>query len=158
MTWHLVRTPLLDGDPEELARLDWGKHVASAIHEGAARMTIPLRHRQLLRATANVLRRLLHPYKRRRRGMLVRAPALPVALTLLRMEYLLRGGHREVYEEWASALYQLGATPAPVEPRLEDSADAPRRGRSRRRRDRRRGSGGSDSGGDGGGQRSPEGS
>lgn len=135
LAWPLLRDELAEAP--EAGRVDWGKAVAARIQEASVRMTIPIRYRQLLRATANVMRRLLYPTRRRRRGMLVRAPALPVALTLLRIEYVLGTGDRAVYEEWGEALARLGVTNAPFEPRLEDAADphgpAPRRGRRRPR-------------------------
>lgn len=133
MIWPLVYPRL---ESQEMAQnADWGAAVSEWTYEAVIRMGIPLRHRHLLRAVANLMRRLVHSSKRGRRHSLIRTPALPVALSILRIEFLLHGKHQALYEEWASTLAAHQLSAAPIESRLEDSElgrEHAKRGRSRR--------------------------
>ena len=137
LVWPLVQPLLADCDPAD--QIDWGAAVSDWTQDAVIRMGIPLRHRHLLRAVANLMRRLTRSKKRPRKHSLVRTPALPVALSLMRIEFLLRGQHQGVYEEWARTLAEHHLTAAPVESRLEGNEpgrDQVKRGRSRRSRRR----------------------
>ena len=138
LVWPLIRTAIMS--QEEPASIDWGHLTADLIQEGAVRMAVPIRHRQLLRAVANVMRRLRFPMRRTRRGALLRTPALPVALALLRMDWLLGAGDElaATYDEWTQALAEFNVTAAPVEPRLEETGFAGEAGGRRRGGPRRR--------------------
>ncbi len=124
LTWPLISAVITS--QEDAGRLDWGRLTADLIQEGTVRMAVPIRHRQLLRAVANIMRRLRYPNRRTRRAALLRAPALPVALALLRIEWLMGGDPSlaETYEDWAEALQRFRVTAAPVEPRLEETGFA----------------------------------
>lgn len=144
LTWPLVRDCLdLDAHPGEAS---WGAEVAEQIRPAAVRMAVPVRHRQLLRASANVLQRLVHPPKRLRRRTILRSPALPVVLTLLRLEFLRGWDCRAIYDQWTAEAEALGIYPAPLEPRVEETALAleaeqrqKHRGHDTRKRSGRRG-------------------
>ncbi|MDP6944811.1 MAG: polynucleotide adenylyltransferase PcnB [Myxococcota bacterium] len=140
LVWPLVRQAL---QSEEMASHgDWGAVVADLTYDAVVRMGIPQRHRHLLRAVANLMRRLTRPSRRGRRSGMLRTPALAVTLSLLRIEFLLTGEHQPLYEEWTGELVTMGLSAAPIEPRLEDlhigqDADARRPGRRKPRRRRR---------------------
>jgi poly(A) polymerase len=134
MAWPLVAPGL---HSEDMAKHgDWGGAVADWTHDAVARMGIPLRHRHLLRAVANLMRRLTGSKQRIRRHALVRTPALPVALSLMRISFLLTGQYQALYDEWAATLAEHGLTAAPIEPRAEDAESG--RGHGGRREQRRR--------------------
>jgi poly(A) polymerase len=140
MVWPLVQPGL---DSEAMAQNgDWGGAVTDWTYDAVVRMGIPLRHRHLLRAVANLMRRLTGSKKRIRRHALVRTPALPVALSLMRISFLLTGRHQELYDDWVGTLTEHGLTAAPIEPRHEDNElgrDNGRRSKQRRRPRRRQG-------------------
>ena len=114
-------------------------------------MSLPVRHRHMLKATANVVRRILYPRKRQKKRSILRSPALPMALSVLRMRFSL--GDLDVvdtYENWAHMLEGENVRPAPYPPRKpaagregsgpprrgagkDDKKDRPRRSRRRRR-------------------------
>ena len=140
MVWPLVQ-PGLDAE-EMLQNGDWGGAVADWTYDAVVRMGIPLRHRHLLRAVANLMRRLTASKKRIRRHSLVRTPALPVALSIMRIGFLLTGKHQALYDDWVGTLTEHGLTAAPIEPRLEDKEfgrESGNRSRQRRRPRRRKG-------------------
>ncbi|MGB0591443.1 MAG: polynucleotide adenylyltransferase PcnB [Myxococcota bacterium] len=140
MVWPLVQ-PGLDAE-EMLQNGDWGGAVADWTYDAVVRMGIPLRHRHLLRAVANLMRRLTASKKRIRRHSLVRTPALPVALSIIRIGFLLTGKHQALYDDWVGTLTEHGLTAAPIEPRLEDKEfgrESGNRSRQRRRPRRRKG-------------------
>ena len=133
LTWPLVR-PVIEAQ-EDVPGSDWGALALGAVEPAALRLTVPIRHRQCLRATANVLRQMLHPRRRKRRVNLVRSPAFPIALTVLRMEFLLTGAHEEAYEIWARDGRNMAVSAAPIAPRIDETrlAAAPSRTSGRRR-------------------------
>ncbi|MCB9729147.1 MAG: polynucleotide adenylyltransferase PcnB [Deltaproteobacteria bacterium] len=149
-TFVLVAWPLLRASVHAQAEGDWGLHATERVQDAASRMAIPIRHRQHLRGTANLLRRIVGPPRRRRQPQIGRSPSLPTALTVLRMEFLC--GFIDApppgYESFAADSRALGITPGPFEPRVEETdagSAAPTRereddggGGGRRRRSRRR--------------------
>ncbi len=148
--WPVIEAAILEAEAEadEGRGIDWGGLSAELIEEASLRMTVPIRHRQHLRGTANVLRRLTGTARHRRRATLVRSPTLPTALTILRISFTLGRGGLEarargssealdlatIYEHWASTCHRHGITTAPFEARFEDAAGARGGGRSRRSR------------------------
>lgn len=154
-TFVLVAWPLLRAGLVAAPDSDWGLRAMEAVQDAAVRMSIPIRHRQHLRGTANLLRRMLGPARKRRHSQLGRSPSLPTALTVLRMEFLagLIDEPPAAYESYAAQCRELGITPGPFEPRVEETdagaaafererpaldPDAPPRRRGSRRGPRRR--------------------
>ncbi len=133
-TFVLVVWPLVRGDILAEPGCDWGLRALDGIQDAAVRMSIPIRHRQHLRGTANLLRRIVGPTRRRRQAQIGRSPSLPTALTVLRMEFLtgLIDEPPAAYESYAADCRALGITPGPFEPRVEETeAGARAAGRER---------------------------
>ena len=107
---------------EEPANLDWGVVAFETILPGALRMSLPVRHRHMLKAMANILRRILYPKKRQKKRSILRSPALPMALSVLRMRFSL-GDEKVVgiYEDWARMLEDENIRAAPCPPRRPDT-------------------------------------
>ena len=148
MIWPVIwRRIMTHEDP---GQEDWGALAFETILPGALRMSLPVRHRHMLKATANVARRILYPRKRQKKRSILRSPALPVALSVLRMRFTL--GDQDIvstYEHWARMLEDENVRAAPCPPRRsaaerQASPDRHRRGKSdgdgkdRPRRSRRR--------------------
>jgi poly(A) polymerase len=131
LIWPVIWARLQANEAPE--HIDWGALAFQTILAGALRMSLPVRHRHTLKMTANVLRRLLYPTKRQRRAPILRSPALPLALTILRMRHVLGDTSvAPIYEHWASGLEEANIWAAPAAPRkLEPN---PRDGRGGRRR------------------------
>lgn len=131
LIWPVIWRRLQALEAPEL--VDWGALAFQTILAGALRMSLPVRHRHTLKMTANILRRLLHPTKRQRRAPILRSPALPLALTILRMRYVLGDASMApIYEHWASGLDEANIWAAPAAPRrLEPDSRGPRGGRRR---------------------------
>ncbi|MEZ4265639.1 MAG: hypothetical protein R3F39_04615 [Myxococcota bacterium] len=139
VTWPLVRESIM-AEPD----CDWGLRALDGVQTAAARMSIPIRHRQHLRGTANLLRRIVGPARRRRQAQIGRSPSLPTALTILRMEFMtgLISEPPAAYESYARECRALGITPGPFEPRVEETeAGAHAAGRERAQDGQRSGAG-----------------
>jgi len=137
---------------EEPGQVDWGGVAFETILPGALRMSLPVRHRHMLKSTANILRRILYPRKRQKKRSILRSPALPMALSVLRMRFIL--GDLEVaeaYENWALMLERENVRAAPYPPRKPaagregaregrrgSDSDNEQRGKRRSRRRRRK--------------------
>ena len=143
----LVWWPLIWAKITSLARAeqaDWGRVVIETAGETAKRMGVPVRYRHQLRVTAMVLRRLMGaPHRHRPTPRLLQTPALPLALTVLRVSYLCGDETREAYERWAGFARSAGIWAAPFEPRSWEvpqgsSSEPSTRGGARRTCSRRR--------------------
>lgn len=141
MIWPVVWRRIMAH--EEPGQRDWGAIAFETILPGALRMSLPVRHRHMLKATANVLRRILYPRKRQKKRSILRSPALPMALSILRMRFC-QGDTSvsETYENWAHMLEQENIRAAPYPPRRktpESEGHGDRRGGESRGGDERRG-------------------
>ena len=109
---------------EDAASLEWGRYARAATHALVLRLGIPIRHRQMVQHAADLLRRIYAPHRRRPSRGQLHSPALPVALTIARMEFLLHGTGACAYEIWAGDAARIGVWAAPFEPR-SDELEAP---------------------------------
>ena len=145
LAWPFIRLALEARDEQSQ---EWGKFARAATNDLVLRLGVPVKHRQMLQYTSDLLRRMGVVHRRPTRGQL-RSHALPVALTVARMEYLLGADFAPAYEAWAEDAERHGVTAAPFEPR-RDEVDMPppeadgqgaegRRPPRRRRRGGRRG-------------------
>ena len=119
---------------EDAAKLSWGRYTLSGIRELAIRLGVPVRHRHTLAGMADSLKRLKAstlPGARRPPAHWLRAYGVPLALTVVRMEYLIGGDGQAAYDLWAAELERMGLWAAPFEPRSDDDDAPPRRERAR---------------------------
>ena len=148
MIWPVVWRRIMAH--EEPGQVDWGAIAFETILPGALRMSLPVRHRHMLKSTANVVRRILYPRKRQKKRSILRSPALPMALSVLRMRFSLGDlAVVDTYEMWARMLETENVRPAPYPPRKPSAGreasgdrhhgpgkDSERKGRRSRRRRR----------------------
>ncbi|MBL8784930.1 MAG: polynucleotide adenylyltransferase PcnB [Deltaproteobacteria bacterium] len=128
-TFALVAWPFVELELSrhpEAPRLTWGRFALDGVRELAVRLSVPIRHRYTLAGMADVLKRLRQTPPRRPHPGQLRAYGVPLALTALRMGYLLTGQGQAAYDLWATELERLGLWAAPFEPRQdEDGGDGP---------------------------------
>lgn len=134
--WPFVKLAIDDRTDRD--SLEWGRFARAATHDFAVRLGIPVRHRQMLEFTAELLRRMQSTRQRRPTRGQLRSKALPFALTIARMDFVLRGGRQETYDLWASEAERIDVSPAPFEPRDDDATAAPPEPRPAKRTRRRR--------------------
>ena len=136
VAWPIVRRRLRALDP----RAEWGKLSRSWLRDVAVRLSIPIRQRQTLQLVAELMRRLDSPNRRPTAGNL-RNRALPIALSIVRLEFLLGSDNGDRYEQWAEAAERVGVFAAPFDTRSDErpkgakqQGDSPPKRRRRRRR------------------------
>lgn len=135
--WPFVKLAIDDRTDHD--SLEWGRFARAATRDFAVRLGIPVRHRQMLEFTAELVRRMQAPRQRRPTRGQLRSKALPFALTIARMEFVLRGGRHDVYDTWATEAERVDVSSAPFEPRdSEATASAPEPRPPKRTRRRRR--------------------
>lgn len=144
LAWPFIRLAL---EARDERTHEWGKFARAATHDLVMRLGVPVKHRQMLQYSADLLRRMGVSHRRPTRGQL-RSRALPVTLTVARMEYLLGGDAASSYEVWAADAEAQGVWPAPFEPRDDeldfdaesrDRGNAHKQDEKRQRRRHRRG-------------------
>jgi len=132
LAWPFVRQAL-DGR-RDLWRLDWGKFARAATRELALRLAIPIRYRQTLTLTADLVRRITRPKPRPPGRGQLRSRALGLALTVVRLEFVAGRDGREGYDLWCPIAERAGVWAAPFEPRPDELPEPPPSPAPRRRR------------------------
>ena len=130
---HLVHHKVRD------TRRDWGHFISDDMKRWAGHHGIPIRWRQRALATLNILGGQLYKGKRPSPRSL-RSPSLPIALSILRIQFRLNQPTSvEGYESLVERCIELGYPEAPFAAELSDRrpSAAPPRKRQRRRRSRR---------------------
>jgi poly(A) polymerase len=124
--------------PEGPKHWDWGRTLQDCINTAAAEYAIPIRYRERLRATLNIVggQWFVPPLPAHR----TRSPALPIALAIMRAQFRLGIGNEQGYEALCHRSLELGFPEAPFDPPEQDNRGRQGAGRSKKRdgRGRRR--------------------
>ena len=116
---------------------DWGRSLQTCINESAAEYAIPIRYRERLRATLNIVggQSLDPPIPAHR----TRSPALPIALAILRSQFRLGTAPVKGYDALSKRADDLGYPQAPFAPErdLDRTPRGVKGGRQRGRKPRR---------------------
>ncbi len=127
---------------------DWGKETEAWYHEHGVRLQVPVRLRSRFYLLMAMLQRMIDPQSARRfrrARALVRQPAFPQALALLRVVFLTTGEHRERYDWWRDRAEEERISAAPIclpKPRPNKPGSDPKGGERDSRRKSRRSRGG----------------
>ena len=130
---------------------DWGERTEDWFHQTGIDLQIPVRLRHRFYVLMAMIQRMIYPKtarRFRRARPLVRQPAFPQALALLRIVVLTSGRFEERYLWWRELAEEMGVSSSPILPPREKKEgagggrgrgsggrrDSGRSGRSRRRR------------------------
>jgi poly(A) polymerase len=123
---------------------DWGKRIEDWFHEPGVRLQIPVRLRMRFYLLMAMVQRMVTPKTARRFRRikpLIRQPAFPQALALLRLIHVTTGQFLDRYEWWRGQAEVMGVSAAPFavpREKKDDKRGDERPPRRRRRQSRRR--------------------